>query len=183
MNGKDIINLIKQKFPKAKFAAIAAVAGLLLIMFPFSSFGGDDQPKTTDSRYSEGFDVDELERKIKKILSVCDGVGRVDVVLTIKAGAENVYEHDVSQNIKKQDGEDGASQSNSEQTRTLVLTRDSTYGESPVIVRQNYPQLMGAVIVCDGGGNDRVRLKVLEAVKALTGISADNISIIKMKSN
>lgn len=182
MNIKEIMDKTKQKFPKIKFAAIAVLVGLALIIFPFS-FNTADDTKSVENQYADAFDITALERKLENILSACDGVGRVDVMLTQKTGMENVYEHDISQNIKNQGGDDKFSESYSEQTKALALTQDSSYGENPVIIKQNFPQLMGAVVVCDGGGNDKVRLKILEAVKALTGITADNISIIKMKSN
>ena len=37
----------------------------------------------------------------------------------------------------------------------------------------------GAVIVCEGGESAVVRLKLTQAVRALTGLSADKIAVIK----
>ncbi len=37
----------------------------------------------------------------------------------------------------------------------------------------------GAVIVCEGGESAAVRLKLTQAVRALTGLSADRIAVIK----
>lgn len=37
----------------------------------------------------------------------------------------------------------------------------------------------GAVIVCEGGESAAVRLKLTQAVRALTGLSADKIAVIK----
>lgn len=39
------------------------------------------------------------------------------------------------------------------------------------------PEFQGALIVCQGGGDPAVRLNVLQAVSALTGLGADKISI------
>ena len=46
-----------------------------------------------------------------------------------------------------------------------------------VVTRETYPQYRGALVVCEGGGNDAVRLQVVSAVSALTGLGADKISI------
>ena len=41
------------------------------------------------------------------------------------------------------------------------------------------PEYQGALIVCQGGGDPAVRLNILQAVSALTGLGADKISICK----
>ena len=41
------------------------------------------------------------------------------------------------------------------------------------------PLYRGALIVCEGGGNDAVRLQVIEAVAALTGLGSDRIAVVK----
>ena len=57
---------------------------------------------------------------------------------------------------------------------------DSSYGETPVLLKNNYPTFRGAVILCDGADSDAVRLQITQAVAALCGISSDHISISKM---
>ena len=39
------------------------------------------------------------------------------------------------------------------------------------------PQFQGALVVCPGGGDPAVQLRLLEAVSALTGLGSDRISI------
>ena len=39
----------------------------------------------------------------------------------------------------------------------------------------------GAVVVCDGADSATVRLRIMQAVSALTGLGSDKISVIKMK--
>ena len=45
-------------------------------------------------------------------------------------------------------------------------------------------QVMGedTLVVSDGGGNAAVRLALCDAVRALTGLRADQITVVKMKS-
>ena len=37
-------------------------------------------------------------------------------------------------------------------------------------------------MVCDGGGNDAVRLQVVSAVSSLTGLGADRVTVVKRQS-
>ena len=39
----------------------------------------------------------------------------------------------------------------------------------------------GAVVVCQGAGDSRVRLRVMETVAVLTGLSSDKISVVQWK--
>ena len=45
-------------------------------------------------------------------------------------------------------------------------------------IRDRY---QGIVIVCDGADSAAIQLQLTEAVRALTGISSDCISVLKMK--
>ena len=53
--------------------------------------------------------------------------------------------------------------------------------EETVTLQQISPQYQGALVVCSGGGNPSVRLQVVEAVSALTGLGADHISVCEGK--
>lgn len=39
------------------------------------------------------------------------------------------------------------------------------------------PQFRGALVVCPGGGDPQVRLRLIEAVSALTGLGANRVSV------
>ena len=51
-----------------------------------------------------------------------------------------------------------------------------------VVTRRMYPVYQGAVVVCQGAGDSRVRLTVVDAVSVLTGLSSDKISVVKWKN-
>lgn len=66
------------------------------------------------------------------------------------------------------------------ETQTVVVSAGSGKQET-VLVQQVYPTFQGALVVATGGGDPAVRLKLTEAVAALTGLGADKISICKGK--
>ena len=65
----------------------------------------------------------------------------------------------------------------SRSTETVVV--DGAQGETPVVKRTWYPTYRGALVVCQGGDQAAVRLAVTEAVMALTGLSADRVTVAK----
>ena len=59
------------------------------------------------------------------------------------------------------------------------LLVDGGSAEEPVVTRTVYPTYRGALVVCQGGDQADVKLAVTEAVAALTGLSADRITVAK----
>ena len=56
-------------------------------------------------------------------------------------------------------------------------------GQQDVVPLQTVaPEFRGALVVCPGGGNAQVRLKLIEAVSALTGLGSDRIAVVRWQS-
>ena len=90
------------------------------------------------------------------------------MVLTLKSGSRQVLAQDL-----ERDGERSSAS-------TVTLGRGSS-GEEPVILQTMGPQYQGALVICPGGENPEVRLRISAAVSALTGLGSDRISICKSK--
>ena len=74
---------------------------------------------------------------------------------------------------------DGAQ--SSESRKTVILSEGSSYDKAAVAAT-TYPRFQGALIVCEGADSAAVRLRLLEAVSAVTGLSTDRITVVKMRS-
>ena len=157
-------------FQKYKYVLLVIAAGIVLLLLPL---GGEENPASggTESQNENGeetFQVEEMERRLEEALSRVDGAGEVTVVLTVKSGARQILAQDSSRS-----GEEGS-------TSTVVVSTGSGT-EDAVVLQQVYPQYQGARVVCPGGGDPAVCLKLVDAVSALTGLGADKISICKSK--
>ena len=121
---------------------------------------------------SNVIEQESMEERLESILSGIDGVGKVDVLLSIAKGETVVYQTD-----EENRGSD------SEQTnRTSTVTVTQSDREEKGLIRQvDPPEYLGAVIVCQGAGNANIRLAVVEAVSKATGLGADCIAVVKMK--
>ena len=53
--------------------------------------------------------------------------------------------------------------------------------QSGLISQVLAPVYQGAVVVCQGGDQPGIRLQVVEAVCDATGLSADKVTVLKMK--
>lgn len=157
-------------FQKYKYVLLVIAAGIVLLLLPL---GREENPASggTESQNENGeetFRVEEMERRLEEALSRVDGAGEVTVVLTVKSGARQILAQD-------------SSRSGEESSTSTVVVSTGSGTEDAVVLQQVYPQYQGALVVCPGGGDPAVCLKLVDAVSALTGLGADKISICKSK--
>ena len=118
------------------------------------------------------FDRAALQREMEQILSGIEGVGALSLMLMVDAGEEHELAEDRSGNLSERGRE--------EERETLVISAGG--GKQEVVVtRRVYPRFTGALVVCEGAANSTVRYAVTEAVGILTGLSSNQISVVKGK--
>lgn len=149
---------------KYGIGAAVLLLGLLLMVLP----GGDAPPESAPESSMES----TLEEKLAEILSHLEGAGKVKVLLTEAMGAETIYqtEWDTSQKETSQD----------RQEETVIIT-GADRSQSGLVRQTLPPQYRGAVVLCQGGADDRVRLQIVQAVMSVTGLRSDRITVLKMK--
>ena len=164
-------------FQKYKYVLLILFAGVVLLLWPAGKKASEERaegPPVAASVTQEDFSVSALEEKLSETLSKIKGAGDVTVMLTVQGGSRQVLAVDEKSSRKA----DGGSET---QSTTVVVSGASAAGNGPVLVQQLYPKFQGALVVCSGGEDAGVRLKLMEAVSALTGLGADKISICKGK--
>ena len=87
---------------------------------------------------------------MEEILGKISGVGKVDVMLSLHSGGERVLAQDSSLRYS------GSVQSPDSYERS---TQPVTDGGGVVVTKETCPQYRGALVVCEGGGDDGVRLQ------------------------
>ena len=149
---------------------VVAVGAALLLLPPLweREEGGEARERAAEQPDSGA----ELEARLSRVLSKIDGAGEVEVVLTLKSGPQQVLAQDVDTTL-----DDRGTQS----ALTSVVISRGGGEEEAVVIQQLSPQYQGALVVCSGGDDPQVRLRIVEAVAALTGLGADQISVCKGK--
>ena len=154
-----------QGLKKYRYAALVLLLGLALLLLP----GG----KKTTQKSNAAASAAQTERRLTQMLQQIAGAGQVSVMLTLETGERVEYQTDV------QASSDGAQ--SSESRKTVILSEGSSYDKAAVAAT-TYPRFQGALIVCEGADSAAVRLRLLEAVSAVTGLSTDRITVVKMRS-
>lgn len=155
---------------KYKYVLLVALLGAVLLLWPSGRDGAEAVLNTGGAEGVSGGDVAKTEQAMEEILGKISGVGKVDVMLTLQTGGEKVLAQDSSLRYS------GPVQSPDSYERSAQPVTDSG---GVVVTQEKLPLYRGALIVCEGGGNDAVRLQVIEAVAALTGLGSDRIAVVK----
>ena len=153
---------INELWAKYKYPILVVFVGLGQMLLP-----GKQQAETLPQPV-ESAQTPDLETRLAAILSQIEGVGRVQVLLTEEVGREYVYQTDIQTDTDRR----------SEDT---VLVEDATRTETGLIRRTLEPKYRGAVILCQGADQPSVRLAIVEAVRSVTGLGSDRISVLNMK--
>ena len=157
---------------KYKYVLLVAALGVVLLLWP-TDRKSDGAAPAESTPAPGGIDLAETEKAMEDILSKISGVGQVDVMLTLHTGSELVLAQDSSLRYS------GNAQSPDSYERSAQPVTDSG---GVVVTQEKLPQYRGALVVCDGGGNDAVRLQVIAAVSALTGLGSDRIAVVKWEN-
>ncbi|MBR5390868.1 MAG: stage III sporulation protein AG [Clostridia bacterium] len=160
----------RRMFDRYKYVLLIALAGLILILWP-NGEGKSTQPEKQPPPLE---DTEALETRIEALLERIEGVGKAQVVLTVRSGQAAVYAYDTTESLSRTDA--GGSSSRQEQLVTVSMGG----GQSPVTLGQTAPVYQGAAVVCQGGDKAAVQLAVTRVIQSLTGLGADHIVITKM---
>lgn len=149
-----------------KYPILIVLLGLALMLLPSRTA----EPELIESAAS--IQEQTLEQRLEQLLSQIEGAGRVRVLLTEEAGRQTLYQTDSSME---------SDASGSRRSDDTVLVEDASRMEQGLIRQTLEPEYRGAVVLCQGADQPSVRLAVVEAVKCVTGLGADQISVLKMQ--
>lgn len=152
---------IIERLKQYRYGILILILGIGLMLLPTGTSENEDPIVNEVTSVS----VSEM---LEQILSQIQGVGRVEVMLTQAEGEITVYQEDIdhSADTVRED--------------TVLITDDSR--REMGLIRQVIPaKYLGAIVVCQGGDRASVQLAVVEAVAAVTGLTSDRITVLKMK--
>lgn len=146
-----------------RYAVVVLLFGVLLMFLP--RCGESDvqaaekaEAAETPKGVSADFSVAEEEKRLKNALRHIEGIGEVEVLLSLKS----TMGRELAETAEG----------------TLVLSEGSG-SETVVELYETCPEYLGAVVVCSGANKSEVALAVTRAVQAYTGLGSDKITVIK----
>ena len=154
---KDIRAVLK----KYRGAVLVLLCGITLMCLP-------RQQETKKAAVPE-VQQQTLEQALEKILSQVFGAGEVRVLLSGQLSETKRYQTD--------DTQSGSGELRQE---TVILTGENRV-QTALVRQTEAATYRGAIVVCQGAENPKVALSVVQAVAAVTGLSTNRITVLKMK--
>lgn len=144
---------------------IIGAGAMLMLLFSGRGAAPEAAPEEAEGVSSEGDFILETQKSLEEILSAIDGVGETRVMITAGGSEEYIYAENESDRKEEKDH--------------VILKKGSS--EEALVRTVNAPKITGVVVVCEGGGSDRVKEEVVGAVTAALGIPAGSVHVAKMR--
>lgn len=186
---KEKFSLDKLKNIPKNQLLIGGLVGILLLVIAIpidkKPDSGDDQEQVIEQNsYEETGDyAKRMERKLKKILENMVGVGKVEVMITLKDEGEQQVEKDrsrTSQDTQEQDGTSTRSSTQQQSQEETVYSSEGGSNGEPFVKKEVAPSVEGVLVVAEGGGNAQVAKNISDAVLALFPVEVHKIKVVKM---
>lgn len=168
---------------------LIAIAGIILLVINFSEWknktGIEDTEKiqkTEDFNENDSY-IKEMENKLVHILEKVDGVGQVEVMITLKASRESVLNKDDSEESQTEEeiSDETKKYSRTDKKEEETVLADAQGESAPYVVKELEPEIAGIIIACEGADNNVVAASVTQAAQVLFGISSNHIKVLKME--
>lgn len=169
---------------------LIALAGILLVICSIPSSDkkkNNVQPTAANDKYNTITEQEyalSMENRLKELLQSIEGIGRVNVMITLKGTGEKIAlkEEPYSKSITDESDSQGGVRKSSELTqdqKVIYMTNEN--GDSvPYIVKQNEPEIEGIAVIAEGGGNSKKAEQIVRIAEALFSISVHKISVVEM---
>ena len=190
-------NRKKIKMPGKDQLLILLLSGILLVVIAIPTDGGKkkappdsggdpaEELKTATGQEPDSYEKRQEER-LKEALEKVEGVGEVEVMITLKSSWEKIVEKDrpsSSQTVEEADAGGGTRQTQEVSRSETTVYREESGERTPYVVKELEPEVEGVIVIARGGGNASVKQNILEAVQALFPVEAQKIKIMKMEGS
>ena len=160
---KHLENINNKKFINNLFI----ILGISIIFLIVTNYILDSKKEVanTENEFKSQVSFDEevdysayLEKKLANILSKLEGVGKVNVMVTLENSVEKVTATNTTQSkesIIENDGEGGTRQVQREDLTLQVVTRGND--GSLLVVKEIKPTVLGVIVIAEGADDPEVK--------------------------
>ena len=131
--------------------------------------------KSSDEFNAEIY-ANNLENKLENVLKEISGAGRVSVMIMLDGGMKYEYAKESEEVTTSSSLTNGTNSKTTTNENIVMITQNGK--QTPLTIRQYYPDVTGVVVVCSGASNVAVKLNIISAVSTILGIDANKIEVL-----
>ena len=139
-----------------------------------------------NNSYSLDSYVDSLEKRMEEIISGMEGVGKVQVMITLSDTGMEILERnrEITASDLEETDNAGGNRKNTEsgEREEVIYKKDADGNETPYVVQRKLQEVTGVVVIAEGAGNTKVKENIIGAVSVLFNLNEHRIKVIRMKS-
>lgn len=132
---------------------------------------------------NETINSNNLEEKLKNILSKIQGVGNVEVCLNYSESSETVAMYNESSKVsttEENDTSGGNRKIQETDTQKDIIYQEENGKKTPITQKTIQPKIEGAIITAKGVNNATTKNNIIQAVEAVTGLATHKIQVFEM---
>jgi len=149
---------------------------------PSSTNGGAEPALGGGSAASPSYE-EQVERKLAAILSRIEGVGSVEVMVSLSTGSrlELAQDIDGDETVTEETDTQGGKRrvvSKRWNERVVVIRDGQKNGDSPIVLAEHRPLVAGVLVVADGAKDPTLRLLISRAVETAIGVPPHRVTVV-----
>ena len=175
---KQYLSVLTSKKGKM-WVMVAGAVGILLLVLP--EFLPKKSTSSTAILSTQEY-VEQTEERLGAIIRNIDGAGECRIMITLENGVEYVYATEQKTNSDRQEDTDdnGNKVIQRDDSEESIIVVDTGNGREGLLVTEIQPVVKGVVVVCEGGDNEEVRARIVQAVTVAMNVSAKRVCVTKL---
>lgn len=199
--GEEVVGNDKKKIENLVFFVILLIVTIVIINFIWNGNEEANNKETVNdtskqlatSKYGAEkninsnnlYDTENLENKLKNILSKIQGVGEVEVCLNYSETSEVVAmynENSTTSTTEETDDAGGSRKIEETDIKKDVIFEENDGTKTPITAKVIKPKIEGAIITAQGVSNAEIKNNIIQAVEAVTGLATHKIQVFEMNA-
>ncbi|NLJ72721.1 MAG: hypothetical protein GX333_06885 [Syntrophomonadaceae bacterium] len=166
---------------KKQLIIIIISLGLLALIWPSSKVENNKTTGICSSiEVKEGNISKSMAQELESILTKIDGVGAVDVSLSLSSDGTKSYLTNTRE--EKRDIKEADNKGMKKNTLEENLTRDLAVSSgTPLLIEEKRPEILGVLVVANGANNSEVAEQLISATATLFNISPHKVTVMPRK--
>ncbi len=144
----------------------------------------DEAIQAVETSTESSFSQDSIEEKLKNILSNIKGVGNVNVLITYSQTSQIIpmYDEDSSTSTtQEEDSSGGTRTTNESSSKKEIIYEEENGVKTPITQTIINPKIEGAIVTAQGANDAEIRVCIIQAVEAVTGLATYKIQVFEME--
>ncbi|MBR4036479.1 MAG: hypothetical protein IKJ05_07105 [Oscillospiraceae bacterium] len=172
---------IKMLYSKTGINIMLTLGLLGVIMLTVEDFFPDKtKEQSSDVSLSE-YRIN-MEKELEELLSIVSGAGKVEVMITLESGQENIYAWQEKTSTDEKTDVYGSTDTGTrrETYENEIVMVNSGSNKAALIEKTMEPVVQGVVVVCEGADDVKVISNITNAVSVALNVTSNRICVIKM---